>query len=438
MAAMTEESIQLYRDAEQSVLGALIADAPLNAADVFSRVKAEDFITGDYRYIFETCRKMFVNNDTVDPITVRSACGTEYISLIKKLADMMPSPWNCKSYVRQLLDCSKRTQIDALLRETLGHVTYSSPIPEIAAKVQQMENVLARESESRGSDMSDLLFEFFNNWDEKPKFLDWGFPSVTRATQTELGQYVIIAAEPSAGKTAYALNAAQTLAAKNRVVFYTLEMSRERLMQRIMARTALVDLNKIKAHEADPDEWEAIVHAKSKLINLPFRIVEAHAMTAEEIRADAIRSHAEVIIVDYLQLIPPSNPRMSEYDTITANTKALQQLARTGICVVALSQLSNEGKLRGSRQINQDADVVLRIGIPDKDKLKTPEQLRAFADDSLRVVKIAKNRDGSRITLPFWFEGKYQRFVEEWNGFYTSKIEEMKEPQPEQVHMPGA
>ena len=116
---------------------------------------------------------------------------------------------------------------------------------------------------------------------------------------------------------------------------------------------------------------------------------------------------------------------MTEYDAITANTKALQQLAQLGVCVIALSQLSNEGNLRGSGQIKQDADVVLRLGVPNKDRLKTPEQFRALEEDRLRILKIEKNRDGRRLTLPFWFEGQYQRFVEEWNGFYQADVEKM-------------
>ena len=70
---------------------------------------------------------------------------------------------------------------------------------------------------------------------------------------------------------------------------------------------------------------------------------------------------------------------------------------------------------------------MLRIGTPDKSKLKTPEQFKALAADQLRVIKIAKNRDGSRRTLPFWFEGRYQRFVEQWEGFDESRVVQMEE-----------
>ena len=73
--AMTDEALRLYRDAEQSVLGALIADAPANAADVFRQVKAEYFITGDYKHIFETCRRMFAHNDQIDHSAQRMRYG---------------------------------------------------------------------------------------------------------------------------------------------------------------------------------------------------------------------------------------------------------------------------------------------------------------------------------------------------------------------------
>ena len=357
--ALTDEALRLYNDAEQSVLGALIADAPMNAADVFRQVRSEDFLSGERRYIFDTCRAMFARGDQIDPYTVRAACGTEYIELVKALADMMMTPGHCAAYIRQLRDCAIRYRLDTLLHETRSHIAYAAPLPEVAALVERMQTVLASGSEDRGSDMNALLLDYFSQMDERPKFLDWGFQSVTQALETELnlGQYVILSAEPSAGKTAFALSVAVALARQARVTFYTLETDKRRLMQRIMARTALVDLGHIKAHRFTAPELEAQARAKAKLLNLPFRIVHAS----------------------------------------------------------------------GSGQILQDADAVLCIGEPPTDKLKTPEQFKAYAADQLRVIKIAKNRDGSRRTLPFWFEGRYQRFVEQWDGFDEAQVVQMED-----------
>lgn len=438
--ALTEEALRLYRDAEESVLGALIADAPMNAADVFRLVRPDDFITGDYRHIFDTCRAMFARNDQIDPYTVRAACGTEYLKLVKKLADMMMTPGHCAAYIRQLQDCAIRYRLDALLRETRAQVAYAAPLPEVAALVERLQHVLAAGSEDRGSDMNALLLDYFSQMDERPKFLDWGFSSITQALETELalGQYVILSAEPSAGKTAFALSVAVALARQARVTFYTLETDKRRLMQRIMARTALVDLGHIKAHRFTAPELEQQARAKAKLLNLPFRIVHASGCTAEQIAADVKATRTDVAIIDYLQLIEPSDPRADEYTTITHSTKTLQQLTRSGRVVLALSQLNKEGNLRGSGQILQDADAVLRIGTPPKDKLKTPEQFKAYAADQLRTIKIAKNRDGSRRTLPFWFEGRYQRFVEQWDGFDEAKVVRMEDDPYQQTKIETA
>ncbi len=438
--ALTDDALRLHREAEESVLGALIADAPMNAADVFRQVRPDDFITGDYRHIFDTCRAMFARDDKIDPYTVRAACGTAYLGLLKKLADMMMTPSNCAAYIRQLRDCAIRYRLDALLHETRSQVAYAAPLPEVAALVERMQIVMASGGEDRGSDMNALLLDYFSQMDERPKFLDWGFPSVTKALETELnlGQYVILSAEPSAGKTAFALSVAVALARQARVTFYTLETDKRRLMQRIMARTALVDLGHIKARRFTAPELEAQARAKAKLLNLPFRIVHASGSTVEQIAADVKASRTDVAIIDYLQLIEPSDPRADEYTTITHSTKTLQQLARSGRVVLALSQLNKEGNLRGSGQILQDADAVLRIGEPPQDKLKTPEQFKAYAADQLRVIKIAKNRDGSRRTLPFWFEGRYQRFVEQWDGFDEAQVAQMEDDPYQQTKIETA
>lgn len=438
--ALTDDALRLHREAEESVLGALIADAPMNAADVFRQVRPDDFITGDYRHIFDTCRAMFARDDKIDPYTVRAACGTAYLGLVKQLADMMMTPSNCAAYIRQLRDCAIRYRLDALLHETRSQVAYAAPLPEVAALVERMQIVMASGGEDRGSDMNELLLDYFSQMDERPKFLDWGFPSVTQALETELnlGQYVILSAEPSAGKTAFALSVAVALARQARVTFYTLETDKRRLMQRIMARTALVDLGHIKARRFSAPELEAQARAKAKLLNLPFRIVHASGSTVEQIAADVKASRTDVAIIDYLQLIEPSDPRADEYTTITHSTKTLQQLARSGRVVLALSQLNKEGNLRGSGQILQDADAVLRIGEPPQDKLKTPEQIKAYAADQLRVIKIAKNRDGSRRTLPFWFEGRYQRFVEQWDGFDEAQVAQMEDDPYQQTKIETA
>ena len=103
------EMMELYQEAENSVLGVLIAEADVNAAEIFARVKPEDFVTGISRSIFETCRAMYSRGDVIDPLTVKAACGAEYMDWIRELDKITPRPaaTGCKS-------CSARRWIKTL------------------------------------------------------------------------------------------------------------------------------------------------------------------------------------------------------------------------------------------------------------------------------------------------------------------------------------
>ena len=100
------EMMDLYNEAENSVLGTLIADAEVNASLVFTRVRPEDFVTGISRQIFETCRAMYGRGDVIDPLTVKAACGSEFATWLKELEQITPSARYCGAYVDKLLELS--------------------------------------------------------------------------------------------------------------------------------------------------------------------------------------------------------------------------------------------------------------------------------------------------------------------------------------------
>lgn len=113
------EMMDLYNEAENSVLGTLIADAEVNASLVFTRVRPEDFVTGISRQIFETCRAMYGRGDVIDPLTVKAACGSEFATWLKELEQITPSARYCGAYVDKLLELSRRYRLQKLFREAL-------------------------------------------------------------------------------------------------------------------------------------------------------------------------------------------------------------------------------------------------------------------------------------------------------------------------------
>lgn len=427
------EMMDLYNEAENSVLGTLIADAEVNASLVFTRVRPEDFVTGISRQIFETCQAMYSRGDVIDPLTVKAACGPEFTVWLKELDQITPSARYCGAYVDKLLELSRRYRLQRLFREALDSNFAGLPMEELIGKIECMNSVVADDNDQRSSTMTDLLTDFYCRMGTERQYLDWGFDELNRYVKVNPKHYVVIGARPSAGKTAFALQVALHMAQKHNVTFFSLETDSETVEDRIMAAQANVDLAHIQSGKLTDGEQVALVEAKKKLMDCNFHFYEATGITAEEIRAVTCRNKSDIIVVDYLQLIRSSDPKHAgkEYETITEVTTALQRLAKSGVCVIALSQLSRGGEgmssLRGSGQIEQDADVVILLDYPDKSELNSDEEEADYEAGYLRVVEIAKNKGGRRGSIPFWFFGAQQRFLAQWKGFYQSQLRLMED-----------
>ncbi|RHT27811.1 hypothetical protein DW806_06760 [Butyricicoccus sp. AM32-19] len=428
------DMMDLYHEAEDSVLGTLIADGAVNAPLVFARVKSEDFVTGISRQIFETCRKMYSNGDVIDPLTVRAACGAEFMSWLKELEQITPSARYCDTYVDKLLEMSKRYRLQKLLREALDVNFAGLPIEELIGKIEGINSVISAGNDKRNYTMTDLQVDFQEHQGVKRQYLDFGFDELNRFVKANLKNYIVIGARPSAGKTAFALQVALHMAQTHNVTFFSFETDNQTMEDRMMALRAGVDLAHIQSGELTEDETLALAKTSKQLLSHNFNFYDACGMTVEEIRAVTNNNRSNVIVVDYLQLVRSSNPKHvgKEYETVTEVTAGLQRLAKSGVCVIALSQLSRGGEgmeaLRSSGQIEQDADVIMLLDYPDEEEVKSDKE--AMADlkaGRLRVVKIVKNKNGMRGRIPFWFCGSQQRFLVQWQGFYQSKLRMMED-----------
>ena len=223
------------------------------------------------------------------------------------------------------------------------------------------------------------------------------------------------------------------MAEKHNVTFFSLETDAETVEDRIMAAQAGVDLAHIQSGKLEEAETVTLVEAKRKLADRNFHFYEATGVTVDEIRAVTCRNKSDIIVVDYLQLVRSSDPKHigKEYETITEVTTALQRLAKSGVCGIALSQLSRGGEgmaaLRGSGQIEQDADVVMLLDYPSEKDVESDEEAADLEAGRLRVIEIVKNKGGRRGSIPFWFCGSQQRFLAQWQGFYQSKLRMMED-----------
>lgn len=427
------EMMDLYNEAENCVLGTLIADAEINAPLVFTRVKPEDFVTGISRQIFETCRAMYGRGDVIDPLTVKAACGAEFAEWLKELQQIAPSSRYCGAYVDKLLEFSRRYRLQKLFREAMDSNLSGQPMEDLIGKIECMTGVVADNSDQRGSTMTDLLADFYTRMGQERQYLDWGFDELNKFVKVNPKHYVVIGARPSAGKTALALQVSLHMAHSHNVTFFSLETDSETVEDRIMAAQAGINMAHIQSGKLSESEAVTLVEAKRKLADCNFHFYDAAGISAEEIRAVTCRNKSDVIVVDYLQLVRSSDPKHigKEYETITEVTTALQRLAKSGVCVIALSQLSRGGEgmsaLCGSGQIEQDADVVMLLDYPSKQDIQSEEEEADLEAGFLRVIEIVKNKGGRRGSIPFWFCGAQQRFLAQWKGFYQSKLRMMED-----------
>ena len=218
---------------------------------------------------------------------------------------------------------------------------------------------------------------------------------------------------------ALALQLAYRQAETLRVGFYSLETSRAKLMDRLVAGAAGVELGSIKRGTLSEQQWQMVAGSGRELRSRGLELVEASGMTVQDIQADALAHRYEAVYVDYLQLVEPETRKATRTEQVGAISRGLQHLAhRHGILVVALSQLSRAEKeksrggervveptmadLRESGQIEQDADAVLLLYLEDP----------ARPAKSRRVLKLAKNKDGERGRMFLAFDGPFQRFRE--------------------------
>ena len=239
------------------------------------------------------------------------------------------------------------------------------------------------------------------------------------------GDFIIVAARPSMGKTAFVLNIARNVAlgGKKSVAFFSLEMPRSQLVQRLLCSTALIDSQKLRTGRlSTQQEWANLANAASVLMDAPLYIDDTSGITAAEIRSKSRRLKAEkgldLIIIDYLQLMQSRGSRASDsrQQEISEISRSLKGLARElNVPVIALSQLSRSvearqdhrpflSDLRESGSLEQDADLVSFLY---REAYYNKELEADDARKNLTEIILAKNRNGPVGTVEMYFAGQF-------------------------------
>jgi len=381
------------QEAEVSVLGSILLDkdAIIKVADILI---PDDFYNDSYRIIYEQMIWLYEHHQPIDVITLTNRLEEKKrleeiggVTLISQLANSIPSAAHVVNYAKIVADKALIRRLITTANEVIGlaynETEDSSEVLDKAEK--KIFAVSEKHLKENFISLKKVLTESFDRIDElhKDKESLRGVPTGFKNLDNLLAglqpsDLIIVAARPSMGKTALALNIAHNVSVKDQipVAIFSLEMSKEQLVDRLLASEAGIDSWKLRTGNLDDNDFLKINHAYGSLSEAPLFIDDSSIINVLEMRTKARRLQAEhglgLIIIDYLQLMSGNNPdnRVQEVSLISRSLKGLAR--ELNVPVVALSQLSRAveqrpskipqlSDLRESGSIEQDADVVMFV-----------------------------------------------------------------------------
>ena len=397
-----------WKRAQESVIGALLIDPDYSAGLIFQSAKASHFGETELRHVFEAARELWNENRQLDAVTILDRAGSEYEQLLRDCMINTPTARNLPAWLEICQDSARLTAMQA---EALAIVN-ADRADDAAAAWERMGTMLQDADQGEDLSLGELIGDYCDRMqDKRPvRYLNWGIESLDRDLYVSGGQFGVIAADSSVGKTALALQFAYHMAADgHRVGFFSLETPKENLEDRLLAQyqVAGIPLPSTKRKKLTDEDLRAAGEAGMRSDQIYLRILRNYE-TLERIRAKTIQRRFDVIFIDYVQLIDA--PGRERWDIVTNISMGLHRMAQQlGITVIGLSQITPAVKgqkaptkddLRESRQLKQDADFILLL-YPDTEEGVPP---------TARVLEIAKNKDGRCARLRMDFEPEHMTF----------------------------
>ena len=432
-------------EAEQAVIGSMLTDRDAVMIAV-EKLKADNFYRDDNKSIFEAMVNLYNKTEPVDLITVKDELesmnlfdkigGMEYLAL---LPSKVPTTANVEKYINIVQEKSILRNLIKTANEIidLGYEGSEDVEDIMDSAEKKIFDLIQNKNRTGFSPVKEVLIESITKLEElynrKQQItgVATGFSELDYMTTGLHGsELILLAARPAMGKTAFAVNIATNAALKSNVpvAVFTLEMSKEQLVDRILSSEAMVDSNKIRTGKLEEEDWSKIASVLGPISESNIYIDDTPGITVMEIRTRCRKLKMEkdigLIIIDYLQLIQGSGNRRngSREQEIAEISRSLKILAKElNVPVIALSQLSRAvesredhrpmlSDLRESGSIEQDADIVMFLYRDDyynKDS----------EDKDLTEVIIAKHRGGSTGKVKLLWMGNFTKFANLAKGY---------------------
>ena len=426
-------------DAEQAVLGSMLTDKDAVIAAI-ETLKEDAFYRDDNKAIYQAILNLYNRSEPIDIITLKDELesmnkfeqvgGFEYLA---SLPEKVPTTANVQKYIKIVEEKSVLRNLIKTANEIieLGYDPTEDVEDIMDGAERKIFDIMQSKNQKGYTPIKDALIESVMNleqlYNRKQSItgVSTGFIQLDYKTAGLHGsELILVAARPAMGKTAFALNIATNAALRANVpvAIFSLEMSKEQLVTRILASEAMVDSNKIRTGKLEEEDWEKIANAIGPLSESEIYIDDTPGISVMEIRTKCRKLKMEknigLVVIDYLQLIQGSNKRSSgsREQEIAEISRSLKILAKElNVPVIALSQLSRAveqrpdhrpmlSDLRESGSIEQDADIVMFLYRDDYYNKESEKK-------DIAEVIIAKQRSGSIGTVELLWMGNYTKFV---------------------------
>ena len=425
-------------EAERAVIGAMMlnADAPMVCSELLT---SDEFYQQQYGIIFDALVEMYKDGVGADLVTLQNKLREKEVTpelysveYLGELLASVPTSANVKFYaeivhekavLRRLIRVSEQVTKDCYMD--------SQPLEDILEDTEKsVFDVIQQRGGSEFEPIRDVVLRTLDSIEKAAKQkgnitgLETGFRDLDAKTAgLQKSDLILIAARPAMGKTAFVLNIAEYVAlhSNSTIALFSLEMSKEQLVKRMLAMNSMVDSQKIRTGDLEDDDWDKLVGSVRKIGNSNLVIDDTSGITASELRSKCrklkIEQGLDLVIIDYLQLMTGAGKRKSDsrQQEISDISRSLKVMARElNVPVIALSQLSRAvesrpdkrpmlSDLRESGAIEQDADIVMFIY---RDEYYNPDSEKK----GVAEVIVAKQRSGPTGPVELAWLSQYTKF----------------------------
>lgn len=431
-------------DAEEAILGAILV-SPVCMNKVVEQLRPESFYKPAHRYVYEAMLQLYNSEDKIDIVSVSDILNInqklELVggrAFINDLSYKTITTTNIEYYAKIVQEKAiKRSLINAG-SEIISTGYDLNPIEESLEIAEKLVYDIASQKNSKAlASIKDLVYDSYAQIEERyqnkgkltgvpTNFYD--LDNITNGLQKS--DLIILAARPAMGKTSFALNIAQNVALKAKVpvAIFSLEMSKEQLVQRLLCSEAEVDTQRLKTGNMQAKDWEKLAVAMDAFSQAPIYINDTAGCTITDLRAQCrrlamVEKNLGLIVIDYLQLIEGTG-REDRLQQISSISRGLKILAKElNVPIISLSQLSRavEGRqdkrpqlsdLRDSGSIEQDADIVMFIYRDEyyKNQNEDEEMAEKASNKGEAEIIIAKHRNGPVGTVKLLFQSNITKF----------------------------